>query len=67
MLQGDTFYDMVERSDVAIVKSHLDTENNSSSGNFKHFGITLCSILNIVSMEIGSLMLLVFLVLCFPK
>nr|XP_020452535.1 neuronal PAS domain-containing protein 4-like [Monopterus albus] len=31
VLQGDTFYDMVEHSDIDIVKSNLDTENNSSS------------------------------------
>ncbi|XP_074502737.1 neuronal PAS domain-containing protein 4-like isoform X1 [Sebastes fasciatus] len=31
VLQGDTFYDMVERSDVDIVKSNLDIKNNSSS------------------------------------
>ncbi|XP_059215439.1 neuronal PAS domain-containing protein 4-like [Centropristis striata] len=31
VLQGDTLYDMVERSDVDIVKSNLDTENDSSS------------------------------------
>ncbi|KAM9345450.1 neuronal PAS domain-containing protein 4-like [Symphorus nematophorus] len=31
VLQGDTFYDMVESSDTAIVKSNLDPENNSSS------------------------------------
>ncbi|XP_040906270.1 neuronal PAS domain-containing protein 4-like [Toxotes jaculatrix] len=31
VLQGDTFYDMVERSDVDTVKSNLDIENNSSS------------------------------------
>ncbi|XP_051234839.1 neuronal PAS domain-containing protein 4-like [Dicentrarchus labrax] len=31
VLQGDTLYDMVERSDIDIVKSNLDTENNSSS------------------------------------
>ncbi|CAJ1067419.1 neuronal PAS domain-containing protein 4-like [Xyrichtys novacula] len=30
VLQGDTFYDMVERSDVETVKSHLDSENSSS-------------------------------------
>lgn len=41
MLQGDSFYDMVERSDIDIVKSNLDIENNSSSGNFKDFDITL--------------------------
>lgn len=32
MLQGDTIYDMVEHSDVDIVKSNLDLENNSMSG-----------------------------------
>lgn len=37
VLQGDTFYDMVERSDIDVVKSNLDIENNSSSGNFKDF------------------------------
>ncbi|XP_069546156.1 neuronal PAS domain-containing protein 4-like [Brachyistius frenatus] len=31
VLQGDTLYDMVERSDVDTVKSNLDIENNSSS------------------------------------
>ncbi|XP_078128700.1 neuronal PAS domain-containing protein 4-like [Sander vitreus] len=31
VLQGDTFYDMVERSDIHIVKSNLDIKNNSSS------------------------------------
>ncbi|KAI3363048.1 hypothetical protein L3Q82_011708 [Scortum barcoo] len=31
VLQGDTFYDMVERSDIDIVKSNLDIKNNSSS------------------------------------
>uniref|UniRef100_UPI0037E9A14F neuronal PAS domain-containing protein 4-like n=1 Tax=Semicossyphus pulcher TaxID=241346 RepID=UPI0037E9A14F len=31
VLQGDSFYDMVERSDVDVVKSNLDIENNSSS------------------------------------
>nr|XP_046258872.1 neuronal PAS domain-containing protein 4-like [Scatophagus argus] len=31
VLQGDTFYDMVESSDIAIVKSNLDIENNSTS------------------------------------
>ncbi|KAM7385849.1 hypothetical protein PAMP_001904 [Pampus punctatissimus] len=31
VLQGDTFYDMVERSDVDIVKSNLDIENISSA------------------------------------
>ncbi|XP_023135224.3 neuronal PAS domain-containing protein 4-like [Amphiprion ocellaris] len=31
VLQGDTLGDMVERSDVDIVKSNLDFENNSSS------------------------------------
>ncbi|XP_038592756.1 neuronal PAS domain-containing protein 4-like [Micropterus salmoides] len=31
VLQGDSFYDMVERSDIDIVKSNLDIENNSSS------------------------------------
>lgn len=36
VLQGDTLYDMVESSDVAVVKSNLDTENNSSSGNLIH-------------------------------
>lgn len=35
VLQGDTFFDMVEQSDVDIVKSNLDIENNSSSGNYK--------------------------------
>ncbi|KAG7999960.1 Neuronal PAS domain-containing protein 4-like, partial [Nibea albiflora] len=33
VLQGDTFYDMVESSDIAVVKSNLDIENNSSSVN----------------------------------
>ncbi|KAK2922079.1 hypothetical protein Q8A73_001564 [Channa argus] len=31
VLQGDTFYDMVEPSDVNIVKSNLDVESSSSS------------------------------------
>ncbi|XP_063348302.1 neuronal PAS domain-containing protein 4-like [Pelmatolapia mariae] len=31
VLQGDTIYDMVEHSDVDIVKSNLDIENNSMS------------------------------------
>ncbi|KAF1375943.1 hypothetical protein PFLUV_G00225440 [Perca fluviatilis] len=31
VLQGDTFYDMVECSDIDIVKSNLDIKNNSSS------------------------------------
>ncbi|XP_070697639.1 neuronal PAS domain-containing protein 4-like [Pempheris klunzingeri] len=31
VLQGDTFYDLVERSDIDIVRSNLDIENNSSS------------------------------------
>ncbi|XP_073338512.1 neuronal PAS domain-containing protein 4-like [Pagrus major] len=31
VLQGDTFYDMVESSDVAVIKSNLDIENSSSS------------------------------------
>ncbi|XP_023267419.1 neuronal PAS domain-containing protein 4-like [Seriola lalandi dorsalis] len=31
VLQGDTFYDMVERSDVDTVKSNLDIESNLSS------------------------------------
>ncbi|XP_020502666.2 neuronal PAS domain-containing protein 4-like [Labrus bergylta] len=30
VLQGDTFYDMVEHDDVDIVRSNLDVENNSS-------------------------------------
>ncbi|XP_044070780.1 neuronal PAS domain-containing protein 4-like isoform X2 [Siniperca chuatsi] len=34
VLQGDSFYDMVERSDVDIVKSNLDIENNSSERSF---------------------------------
>uniref|UniRef100_A0A3P8UBP2 PAS domain-containing protein n=1 Tax=Amphiprion percula TaxID=161767 RepID=A0A3P8UBP2_AMPPE len=37
VLQGDTLGDMVERSDVDIVKSNLDFENNSSSGSFQFF------------------------------
>lgn len=37
VLQGDTVYDMVERSDIDIVKSNLDIENDSSSGNFENF------------------------------
>lgn len=37
VLQGDTVYDMVERSDIDIVKSNLDIENHSSSGNFENF------------------------------
>lgn len=35
VLQGETLYDMVESSDAAVVKSNLDTENNSS-GNLIH-------------------------------
>ncbi|XP_068184033.1 neuronal PAS domain-containing protein 4-like [Antennarius striatus] len=31
VLQGDTFYDMVESSDIAIVQSNLDIENKTSS------------------------------------
>ncbi|KAM3606049.1 uncharacterized protein V6R79_009869 [Siganus canaliculatus] len=31
VLQGDSFFDMVESSDVTVVKSNLDIENNSSS------------------------------------
>ncbi|XP_034538017.1 neuronal PAS domain-containing protein 4-like [Notolabrus celidotus] len=31
VLQGDSVYDMLERSDVDAVKSHLDTEHDSSS------------------------------------
>ncbi|XP_076598371.1 neuronal PAS domain-containing protein 4-like [Chaetodon auriga] len=31
VLQGDTFYDMVESSDIPIVKSNLDIENESTS------------------------------------
>ncbi|XP_056292185.1 neuronal PAS domain-containing protein 4-like [Pseudoliparis swirei] len=31
VLQGDTFYDMVERSDINIVKSNLDIDHNSPS------------------------------------
>ncbi|XP_054456505.1 neuronal PAS domain-containing protein 4-like [Anoplopoma fimbria] len=31
VLQGDTFYDMVERSDIDILKSNLDFEHNSPS------------------------------------
>ncbi|XP_068424413.1 neuronal PAS domain-containing protein 4-like [Clinocottus analis] len=31
VLQGDTFYDMVERSDIDIVKSNLDNDPNSPS------------------------------------
>lgn len=34
VLQGDTFYDMVERSDIDVVKTHLEIEHNSPSGNF---------------------------------
>lgn len=41
MLQGDTVYDMVERADVAVVNSNLDTENDSSSGDFKDSDIPL--------------------------
>jgi len=41
VLQGDTFYDMVERSDINIVKSNLDIDHNSPSGKFKGFDITL--------------------------
>ncbi|XP_037322344.2 neuronal PAS domain-containing protein 4-like isoform X2 [Pungitius pungitius] len=31
VLQGDTFYDMVERSDIDVVKTNLDIEHNSPS------------------------------------
>ncbi|XP_018535747.1 neuronal PAS domain-containing protein 4-like [Lates calcarifer] len=31
VLQGDNFYDMVDRSDVDVVKSNLDIKNSSSS------------------------------------
>nr|XP_040034636.1 neuronal PAS domain-containing protein 4-like [Gasterosteus aculeatus aculeatus] len=31
VLQGDTFYDMVERSDIDVVKTHLEIEHNSPS------------------------------------
>ncbi|XP_071392050.1 neuronal PAS domain-containing protein 4-like [Centroberyx affinis] len=31
VLQGDTFYDLVERSDIDIVKSNLKIDNNSST------------------------------------
>lgn len=41
MLQGDTFYDMVERSDVEVVKANMDIENNSSSGNAEDFDCLL--------------------------
>lgn len=48
MLQGDMLYDMVERSDVDIVQSNLDIENNLSSGKIKDFEylfkIVLCDI-----------------------
>lgn len=76
MLQGDTFYDMVESSDVAIVKSNLDLENDSSSGKFKDFDIPLklllcsilrwdyCLIITRITMKIGRLMVLAFLELC---
>ena len=37
VLQGDTFYDMVEPSDVDDVKSNLDMKNNSSTGNVMDF------------------------------
>lgn len=33
MLQGDTVYDMIERQDVDMVRSNLDINNNSPSGN----------------------------------
>lgn len=33
MLQGDSLYDMVERSDLAVVKSNLDLQSSASSGN----------------------------------
>lgn len=33
MLQGDSLYDMVERSDLAVVKSNLDLQSNTTSGN----------------------------------
>lgn len=35
MLQGDSLYDMVERSDLAVVKSNLDLQSDPSSGNSK--------------------------------
>lgn len=33
MLQGDSLYDIVERSDLAVVKSNLDLQSNPSLGN----------------------------------
>lgn len=42
MLQGDTIFDMVESSDVDVVKSNLDTENNSSSGDLRHQNFCIC-------------------------
>lgn len=33
MLQGDSLYDLVDRSDLAVVKSNLDLQSNASSGN----------------------------------
>lgn len=35
MLQGDSLYDMVERSEFAVVKSNLDQQSSASSGNSK--------------------------------
>lgn len=33
MLQGDSLYDLVERSDLAVVKSNLDLQSDASTGN----------------------------------
>ena len=33
VLQGDTVYDMIERSDVDTVMAQLESDNNSSTGN----------------------------------
>ncbi|XP_070772712.1 neuronal PAS domain-containing protein 4-like [Enoplosus armatus] len=37
VLQGDSFYDMVERSDIDVVKSNLDIENNSTTSSERSF------------------------------
>lgn len=41
MLQGDTIFDIVESSDIDVVKSSLDTENNSSSGDLRYRNFTV--------------------------
>lgn len=46
VLQGDTIYDMVERSDVDAVQAHLDVGSSSSSGNLKVFDIPLNIFIN---------------------